>query len=402
MHPFFPFFIIVLFARLAVAQVLHVTEAEDTEFRRVRGDAPAVLDCNLASGRKRLGFFWGESAGDTVRWQVKLDRRETRAKLAVRYSYNADHYRQVRGQHPSDRRLQVLVDGLDVGSVDIPDTQNWEDYSSAYLDLPELLRGEHTFELKSPAGWTTTDLDAFTLFRGDPQKVLSPAWRGSIVARSENSRFLLRMSAKAVIRKKPEQVFRDFDRIYDFFEGYMGWKPERGLIRIHVYEAALRTGTFENGYGINFEDENFNFDRGNWIHEMNHVFDNGLFPAWTGHPMIRVNDAFITGRGCFPELWRGPDAEAKRRLAVGRKVLADPDYRTDDPHEILYALYARYGDGILRRFYAECRAARERGEIKLVRESPLTTRQYIDLMSRAAGENVETLFRQWNGLDKEL
>jgi hypothetical protein len=386
----------------ATGQIVEIIEAEACAFRHVKGEAPAVLNCNLASGTKRLGNFWGESAGDFVRWTSKLDHRETRLKFAVRYSHNAAHYAEMRGQHPTDRKLLLLVDGAEVGMLDVPDTGNWEDYGSAYIDLPELTRGEHTFELRSPANWTTTDLDAFTLFRGDAQKVLTPAWRRSIVATTKDGRFLLRMSAKAVIKKTPQQVFRDFNRVYDFFESYMGWKPDRGLIRIHIYEAALKTGTYENGYGINFEDENFNWDRGNWIHEMNHVFDNGLFPAWTGHPMIRVNDAFITGRGCFPEMWRGTDAEGKRRLAVGKKVLADPAYRTDDPHEILYAIYAKYGDNVLRKFYAECRKARDKGEIKLTRGSPVTTRQYLDLMSRAAGENVEPLFRQWNGLAEEV
>ena len=213
----------------ATGQIVEIIEAEACAFRHVKGEAPAVLNCNLASGTKRLGNFWGESAGDFVRWTSKLDHRETRLKFAVRYSHNAAHYAEMRGQHQTDRKLLLLVDGAEVGMLDVPDTGNWEDYASAYIDLPELTRGEHTFELRSPADRTTTDLDAFTLFRGDARKVLTPAWRNSIVATTKDGRFLLRMSAKAVIKKTPEQVFRDFNRVYDFYESYMGWKPDRGL-----------------------------------------------------------------------------------------------------------------------------------------------------------------------------
>src|SRR5687768_4717348 len=93
----------------AIGQVVEVIEAEACEFQHVKGETPAVLNCNLASGTKRLGNFWGESAGDCVRWTSKLDQRETRLKFAVRYSHNAAHYARMRGPHRNDRKLALLV-----------------------------------------------------------------------------------------------------------------------------------------------------------------------------------------------------------------------------------------------------------------------------------------------------
>lgn len=390
-------------ARVADAQVVQVIEAEACDARQADGRPATVLDdAILASGGKRIGNFWGERAGDEIRFDVDLKGLEMRLKLAVRYSYHHTHYQQMRGPTSAERKLTLLIDGEEAGEVAIADTANWHDFQSAYVELPKLSRGRHTFTLRADAARLTTDLDAFTLFRGDPEKVLTPAWRSSVVIRSPDGRFTVRMTAKCVVKHTPEQIVRNFDRIYDFFEDYMGWAPDRGVINIHVYEDALARGTFENQHGIYFEASNFNWDRGNWIHEMNHVFDNGLFPDWTGHPMIRVNDTFVTGPGCFPELWGGPqsDPQWKIRLEAGRRVLDDPDYRTDDPHEILYALNAKYGRELLRRFYKECREAKRRDEIKLVRGHVMTRDEYVRLMSRAAGEDVRRYFEQWKGFDK--
>ena len=390
-------------ARVAVGQVVEIVEAEACDVRLADGKPPTILDdAVLASGGKRIGNFWGERKGDEIRWDVNLQRPEAKLKLAIRYSYDHAHYQRMRGPASAERKLTLTVDGEDAGEVAIADTKSWHDFGSAYVDLPKLARGKHAFVLRSGAERLTTDVDAFTLFRGDAEKVLTPAWRGSIVHRSANGRFTVRMTAKCVVKHTPEQIVRNFERIYAFFRDYMGWEPDRPVINIHVFEDALAGGTYENQHGIYFEASNFNWDRGNWIHEMNHVFDNGLFPDWTGHPMIRVNDTFITGPGCFPELWRGPnsDPQWQIRLEQGRRVLNDPNYRTDDAQEILYALHAKYGKELLRKFYKECREAKARGEIKLERAHVMTKEEYLRLMSRAAGEDVRRYFEQWNGFEK--
>ena len=393
--------LILIVPHVAASQIVQTFEAEACDARRVDGAKPTVYDSLLASGAKRVGNFWGETKGDEVRWEVDAKRRETRLKLAVRYSYNGAHYQQMRGPQPTERALTLFVDGKEVGPVQIRDTGNWEDFCSAYVDLPELAPGKHQFVLRAPADRLTTDLDAFTLFRGEPEKVLTPGFRHSVVIRSANGRFTLRLTAKCVTKHSPEQIMRNFERIYAFFKEYMGWEPDRPVINIHVLEHALRRGTFENQHGIYFEEGNFDHDRGNWIHEMNHVFDNGMFPAWTGHPMIRMNDTFVTGPGCFPELWKGPasDPQWKIRLDAGQRVINEADYRTDSAEEVLYAMRAKYGKDILRRFYKECRDADARGEIKLARGKGPSRDQYVQLMSRAAGEDVLPYFRKWNGFD---
>lgn len=376
------------------AQVVRIVDAEACEVRTIDGRPTAIFDSVLAGGTRKVGDFWGEKEGDEISWELKLDRIETQLKLAVRYSYHESHYREFTGYDSAERKLMLLMDGEEVGWIEVLDTGSWEDFDTAYVRLPRLSSGPHQFTLRSPTDRVTTDLDAFTFFRGDPEEVLTPAWRRSMVTKSPDGRFTLRMTARAVVQHEPEAILRYFDHIYDYYHEYMGWDPDRGVTNIHIYEDALGQGTFENQHGIYFEASNFNTDRGNWIHEMNHVFDSGLFPHWSGHPMIRFNDTFVTGPEMFPGHWR---IDPTDRLAVGRKVLASRSYRTDDPHEILYALRVKYGKDLLRRFYRECREAKERGEIEFVRAHPLTRDQYIDLMSRAAGDDVRRYFEQWNG-----
>ena len=390
---------LLILAKPAAGQIVQLVEAEDCTIHRIDAKPLELIATDFASGGKRLGDFWGERPGDRIEFKLDLKLNETKLKLALRYSFNQSHYQSFTRNPIPERNLKLTIDAGEPIDLAVPDTGSWDDFECVIVDLPALKRGHHTFALSSPADHLTTDIDAFIFFRGIPEKVLPPPLRKTLVIRSDDNRFSVRMTPKAGIRQTPEQVFRDFDRIYDFFESYMGWKPDRGLIRIHVYDAALRTGTFENGYGINFEDDNFNVDRGNWIHEMNHVFDNGLFPDWTGHPMIRLNDTFVTGPQIFPEHWGGPskDPQWQIRLNAGRQVLNNPRYRTDDPHEILYAMYAKFGKDILRRFYAECRAAKARGEIKFVRDNPLTRDEYVKYMSAAAGEDVRQYFERWTG-----
>lgn len=80
-------------------------------------------------------------------------------------------------------------------------------------------------------------------------------------------------------------------------------------------------------------------------------------------------------------------------------MINEADYRTDSAEEVLYGMRAKYGKDILRRFYKECRDADARGEIKLARGKGPNRDQYVQLMSRAAGEDVLPYFKKWNGFE---
>ena|SRR5688572_28062157 len=217
--------LILIVHHAAASQIVQTFEAEACDARRADGAKPTVFDSLLASGAKRIGNFWGETKGDEVRFEFETKRRETRLKLAVRYSYNHAHYQQMRGPQPSERALTLLVDGQEVGLVQIRDTGNWEDFSSGYVDLPELAPGKHQFVLTAPADLLTTDLDAFTLFRGEAEKVFTPGFRNSVVIRSANGRFTVRLTAKCVTKNSPEQIVRNFERIYAFFRTTWAGNP---------------------------------------------------------------------------------------------------------------------------------------------------------------------------------
>src|SRR5688572_26692677 len=199
-------------ARIAAGQVVEIVEAEACDVRLADGKPATILDDSiLASSGKRVGNFWGERKGDEIRWDVNLPRAEPKLKLAVRYSYDHAHYQRMRGQTSADRKLTLLIDGEEAGEIAIRDTKNWHDFESAYVELPKLARGKHAFVLRSDSERLTTDVDAFTLFGGEPEKVLSPAWRNSVVHRSPNGRFTVRMTARCIVKHTPEQIVRNFE-----------------------------------------------------------------------------------------------------------------------------------------------------------------------------------------------
>ncbi|MGI8908600.1 MAG: hypothetical protein ACR2IE_19160 [Candidatus Sumerlaeaceae bacterium] len=385
------------------AQIIATQEAEGCTI------APAKFyhleNSRFASADKYIAQFGGWTR-QSMAWSFKLQQPVTEGRLAIRYSCDQSKIQERRGQKPAPRQLLLTVDRTLTGTVPVPDTGGWDTWHTAYMQLTSLSAGEHTFTLTAPAPLTTTHLDCFTLFVGDPAQVLPGPLRSNIVAKQKYPPITIKMTPGAHCGWTPEQLLAHFTKIYHWFHNHMGWEPDRPIINVNIYDT-MHEVAHENGAGVHFQAADAQWNVGNWVHEMNHVFDNHYFPGWITHPLIRTNDAFDSCDAIFPDMPKQMREYQQKirpeRTALGLKLLENPTYRTDDPHEVLYAVRVKYGPDILRKFYHALKAAHDRGEIRLQRQMPhrgifpLSKLTIVKYMSEAAGEDVGPLFYRWNG-----
>ena len=78
-------------------------------------------------------------------------------------------------------------------------------------------------------------------------------------------------------------------------------------------------------------------------------------------------------------------------------VLDNPQQRFDSINAIQYAVRVDYGPDVFRRFFHLCVQAGRKGEIDFTPGRHLTKDEIIRYMSRAAGEDVGPIYRQWRG-----
>jgi hypothetical protein len=157
-------------------------------------------------GAGSWGNFWGEKAGDTIEVELHLSAPLEKSRLAIRYSYARDHYLGFRGLKDDGKDLQLLVDELPPVTFQMKDTGWWDLFETVYLDIPDLPAGRHFVRLRAVNANTTRNIDCFTFFRGDPDTVLSPAFRKTVLAHSASGHFEVRATptVKLQVTTRPD------------------------------------------------------------------------------------------------------------------------------------------------------------------------------------------------------
>ena len=390
----------ILPAHNARARIIWLREAENSHLVSAR-PGEKTYSSLLASGGGCTAN-WGSLKEDSISCIWTLRSPLKYGQLALRYAYDDADMANREGPQDTTRNLILYIDGTTTRTLHVPETQGWGDFETAYCELPDLAPGRHTLELKPAAVKVMTNVDCFTVFAGIADHVLPLPFRQTVVARQKYPPIWIKMSPGCKVVWTPEQIVKEFNKIYFWFKDWTGWEPDRPLINVHVYEDSLGQGAYENGAGVHFGASNFNWDQGNWTHEMNHVWHNGYFPPFIEHPLIRTNDAFDSIDGIFPDQKHHPPSETSASHAqacreIANKILNNPYYQTDDFQEVLFALRVKYGPGLTKRFYHELLAAKKRGEIPLKRGGPIYKADILINMSRAAGEDVLPYFKRWNG-----
>lgn len=396
LYTFMAIAIINLFQNPCVAQIFKIQEAEDCQIVWSRNESK-FDHTSFASGGTMV-VWWGFSKSDSITWNWDLISPLSNATLALRYGYdNADMTRR-EGPQDAERILMFCLDGKTPVAIPVPETRGWGDFETVYYNLPPLAVGKHTLVLSPKNDKTATNLDCFTVFCGKPEKVLPLPFCTTVVARQKYPPIQVKMTPKAVTRWTPEQTLQNFTRIYNWFKDWMGWEPDRKEINVHIHEE--KCGAFEDGAGVHFEMENFNWDVGNWCHEMNHVFDNGYFPGWTGHSIIRTMDSFDSIDSLFPDRQYPGQTKASRirdKRNIAMRILGNPAFRTDDLQDVFFALRFKFGKNATYGFYHAIKAAADRKEIPLHRGCGFTKEQMVKYMSQAIGEDARPYFERWNG-----
>jgi hypothetical protein len=394
---------VILSGNIAIAQIIWQREAENSVIVSARpGDK--TNSSLLASGQ----FYttnWGSLKEDSISCIWLLHSPVKYGQVALRYAYDDADMTRREGPQDTTRNLILYIDGTTTRILHVPDTHGWADFETAYCELPDLAPGRHTLELKPASVKVITNVDCITIFTGIADHVLSLPFRQTVVARQKYPAIWVKMSPYCQVVWSPEQILKEFNKIYFWFKDWTGWEPDRQLINILIYEHALGQGAYENSEGVNFDSANFNWDKGNWCHEMNHVWHNGYFPPFIEHALIRTNDAFDSIDGIFPDRIRPPgetlESHTQDCRKIANKILKNPNYWTDDFQEVMFALRVKFGPKLTTRFYHELLAAGKRGEIPLKRGGPLYKMHMVKYMSRAAGEDVTPYFAQWTGWAKE-
>jgi len=379
-------------------QIIRVVEIEDCELTCAAGKE--LQRTIWASGEDVTPAYWGRQQGDSVAWTLELRRGAQNPKLGIRYSYAAEHYRRVSGPEAPRRVLYLTVDRGKPIEVPVPDTGWWDLFETTSVSLPRLSEGRHRFKIVSPAPHTTTNLDCFILYRGDEAK-LPPTLRSTTVATSPSKRFVLRATPKAPLKMKPAEIFRQFDRIFEHYEDYMGWAPPTP-IGIHLVEDARWDNpgatSYQNNAGVFFRAGVMDNEQGNWCHEMTHMFYVAHFPWWFDESSVRMLTTFNWVPTLFPTHRRPEDNPHYRRcVAEARKVLDDPGRRFDNVDAIQYAIRVKYGPEVFRRFFHLCAEAGKKGDLDFTPGRHLSKAEIVKYMSLAAGEEVGRLYRQWSG-----
>jgi len=396
-----PAAVIILLAPVAgFGQVIRVDEIKTC---KVTCEAGATLqDTIWASGRDVTPAYWGRKEGDSVEWTIELKRAEPEPRLGIRYSYAAEHYRRVSGPEAARRVLLLTVDDGEPTEVAVPDTGWWDLFELTSVALPPLPAGRHRFKLVSPLAHATTNLDCFVLYRGKA-RALPPTLRATQIAESPSRRFVLKTTPNTPLKMDHEELFDHFDRIYEHYRKYMGWAPPTP-VSIHLIEPACWDSgatAFQNQWGVFFRADALPTEQGNWCHEMTHMFYCAHFPGWFDESSVKTLTTFNWVPALFPAHEKPEDNPYYRQcVAEARAVLDHPQQQFDSIDAIQYAIRVKYGADVFRRFFHLCVQAGEKGEIDFTPGRHLTKGEIVRYMSRAAGEDVGPIYRQWRGFAK--
>ena len=224
------------------------------------------------------------------------------------------------------------------------------------------------------------------------------------MARSEDDRFVIRATPKALMKVPPAKLFAEFNRIFDAMEQFMGWSPPTP-VPINLVEDARWPNpgatSYQNNGGVWFRAGVMNTEQGNWCHEMTHQFYVAHFPWWFDESSVRTLTTFVWMPTLYPRHAKPEGDPAYRAaLAAGRALLKDPAQRRDDVDVVHAALVAKHGPDVFGRFFRACADAGRNSELDFRPGRHLKRDEIVKYMSRAGGEDVTPLYRQWSGFER--
>ena len=382
---------------IALADVLHIAEMKACQITCAAGST--LQESNWASGRDVTPAYWGRQVGDAIVWETTLKRRQASLIFGLRYSYAAEHYQQHGGQAASRRVLFLTVDQEEPIEVAVPDTSWWDLYELTSVALPPLKAGKHVLRLESTLPHATTNVDCFVLYDGSINSLPGPL-RATQFAESASRRYVLRATPRAKVLLEPEELFAQFDRIYEHYRQYMGWAPAIP-ITLHLMEPECWDSgatAYQNQWGVFLRADAMRTEQGNWCHEMTHMFYEARFPGWFDESSVKMLTTFEWAPALYPAYDKPEDNPYYRQcVAEGRAVLDQPKRQVDSIDAVQYALRLKYGADLFRRFFHLCAEAGEKEQLEFRPGRHLTKAEIVQYMSQAAGEDVGPLYRQWRG-----
>jgi hypothetical protein len=203
---------------------------------------------------------------------------------------------------------------------------------------------------------------------------------------------------------QPVTIFKEFDRIFDLYEEFMGWAPPTP-VAINLIEDSKWPNpgatSFQNQGGVFFRAGVMDGEQGNWCHEMVHMFYVAHFPWWFDESSVRTLTLYNFG----PQLYEKFKLDAHNGMyrewnAAAKDLLAHPETRVDSIDVVHAAIVTRYGREVFSRFFHGCVDAGKKGELDFTPGRHLTRDEIVKYMSQAAGADVTPLYRQWKGFDQ--
>lgn len=401
--------------RTTHAQVIRIDEAEKGKIICASQEKGQTM---WASGGGVTPPFWGFRPDESVEWPIIVKGDGKGLKLAVRYSYAAQHHRDFHHAENPKRDLHLIIDGDDKKpiKVHVPDTGWWDIFETTIVDLPELPPGKHILKIVSPEPLMTTNLDCFILYRGDADKI-PLGMRSMTIARSVTSRpasespasdptrFVIRVTPKAplMLKIKPEEITKQFDRIYDYYAEFMGWTPPPfGVNIVEDRRWPDRGATaYQNNFGVHFRASVMHTEQGNWCHEMTHMFYVAHFPGWFDESSVHSLTVLHWVPTLFPRGSR-PDSDPmyKAWITDAKRFLDSPGETTGNMVLVQNAVQVKYGPEVFKRFFQFCREAGARKELDFTPGRHLTKAEIMKYMSKAAGEDVTPIYSRWTGFSE--
>jgi RNA polymerase sigma factor (sigma-70 family) len=380
---------------LPAFEILGMREAESAKVTCAAGNEPQGEP--WASGGAIVPPAWGDAAGDSLEWSITLSNAATDLKLGVRYAYDERAHR-TSGPPAVPHLLDLFIDDAGPVKVEVSDTGGWNHYKIATAELPFLQPGPHTMRLVSPAPRTCANVDCFTFYRGQPNSVSEGSLRPTEMAVSRSGRFIICATPNARVPENPQAIADTYDQLHDMMVAEYGAGPS-GKICVHFADPDHWTETkctaVKNQFGIYLLSDGKTTDRADWCWTLAEYFGDRDVPAWLRHSSARVSGLLDWLPALDNSTTTSEDVEGARLIEEARALLASPDSTCDRVEVVHAALRTRHGNDVFRKFWRL--VAERKSAAKDQPLPPMDKNIVLELMSKAAGEDVTPLYRRWKG-----
>lgn len=389
--------LVLLWARLAQAEILSVQEAENCVIQCAAGNTPYKEA--WASNGAITPASWGDTQGDRLQWDINLREIVSGVWFGVRYAYDETAYLRARKRAKDPavaHTLHLRINDGNVIVVPIPDTGGWNHYGVSHVKLPVLGAGLNTFRLYSPAEGSCANLDCCTVYTGPVDATAPGPLRPTRLAQSARRQFHICATPLAVLPTAPQEAADRFDQLYELMHEEYGTAVPTP-IWVHFADPAhwvhRRRRAIRNRFGIYLIADGRASDKTDWCLTLADAFGTAPVPHWFFYSAARAQ----TELKWLPAIEPSGVAQAAREMLLreARELLDNPQAACRRPEVAHAAVSLKYGSDVFANFW------RLVGAETIAQGKPLSTDGVLGLLSRAAGEDVTPLYRRWPGLATE-